>query len=145
MIITYPKITPFGPKITNEILDNKVLFYCVIVRDEHITAEGRLASIRQMLDAFKEHPPENLEELVTHYGYMLFKEKANQKGRLFVEAFFDQHSASAQGGQLMALLNKCEGKARNYVSFGLAMISALIKPLPKKVPYAEEHAFVEGV
>ena len=142
MIITYPKINPDGAEITKAIMDNKVLLYSVIVHDEHIIAEGRLVSIRQMLDAFKDDPPKTVDELVMRYGDVFYEEEYSRQDRELVEAVFDQKTGAKRSFDLTELSNESEGTTSAFAYFGMSIVDSFLKKLPETTPYGDELAFV---
>jgi hypothetical protein len=144
MIITYPRIKPDGATITKSILDNKILLYSVIVHDEHVLAEGRLVSIRQMLDAFKDDPPETVDELVRRYGAEghAFRSPDGIEDRELMEAVFDQHSAANRAVRLTDIFNEYEGPVRTVASMGGTIVDTFMEKLPESTPYADELVFV---
>ena len=144
MIITYPRINPDGAKITKAIMENKILLYSVVVNDEHIIAEGRLVSIRQMLDAFKDDPPETVDELVRRYGAEghIPPSPGGIEDRELMEAVFDQHSAANRAVRLTDIFNEYEGPVRTVASIGGSIVDTFMEKLPESTPYADELVFV---
>ena len=130
-------VLPTACKITDDILDNKVLIYTVCVNDKQVIAEGKLVTIREVVDCCdnKSDPPSSVAEAVRRYNEFQYGD-LSATGRELVEAVFDQESADHRADALNEWGNNSSGIECSFGHIGACLISALYRQLPELVDYA---------
>jgi hypothetical protein len=140
MILSHSNVnetTPF--EIPDTILDNKVLIYSVYCEPDHVLAEVKLVSIREMLQSpvFKGNPPSSISDLTRRYYH--FENGGTDDEREFAEAIFDQETAMTRcQDENENILRLMSGLMSGRLGFNgePPMVSFLLQGLPQSVEYA---------